>query len=133
MIIAKSVCKLKEAYKVTKYDIIIIIIGLLIFGNYFCFIRYSNNQFRKMEEVGVIDTAIIVREFTGAKRKLYFEYVFYVHYKKFNGFLQYSPSHGSISIGDSFLVKYLKEDPDNINRLLRNKDRTLIVVNRNTN
>lgn len=82
----------------------------------------------KLENEGILDTAVIVREFTGAKRKLYYEYVFDVNDKKYNGFLQYSPSHGSVEIGDSCLVKYLKDDPDEINKLLMHKDYKLMKI-----
>ncbi len=82
----------------------------------------------KLENEGKVDTAVIVREFTGAKRKLYYEYVFDVNDKKYNGFLKYSPSHGSVEIGDSCLVKYLKDDPDEINKLIMHKDYKLMKI-----
>lgn len=85
-------------------------------------------MYSKLEVSGITDTATIIREFTGAKRRLNFEYIFDVKGQRYNGFLQYSPSNGMLSIGDSFLVRYMPDNPDEINRLIENEDYSLIKV-----
>ncbi len=85
-------------------------------------------MYSKLEVSGITDTAAIIREFVGAKRRLNFEYIFDAKGQRYNGFLQYSPSNGMISIGDSFLIRYLPDDPDEINRLIENEDYSLIKV-----
>lgn len=106
-------------------NLIIIVAAILLFTYVFLFSKSQRREYSKLEAEGVTDTAIIVREFIGAKRKLYFEYIFFIDNEKYNGFLQYSPSNGTISIGDSFLVRYLPRDPDEINKLIQNKDHRL--------
>jgi hypothetical protein len=111
-----------------KFYVIIILIGLPLLIYVFFFSQKQSKLYSELDKEGIVDTAIVVRDFIGAKRKLYYEYVFYVNNKNYNGFLQYSPSCGSISIGDSFLVKYLPKEPDEINELIRGKDHQIIKV-----
>lgn len=68
------------------------------------------------------DTAFIVRNFIGAKRKSYYEYKFFVEGQEYNGFLNYSPSQGEVAVGVSFLVKYHIEQPEEINMLITEKN-----------
>jgi hypothetical protein len=97
------------------YYLFIIIIGIILITYLVFFSHDQKTQFKKLETQGIIDTAIVVRKFRGAKRKLYFEYVFVIDKDSYNGFLQYSPDYGTISIGDSILIKYLPSNPDDIN------------------
>jgi hypothetical protein len=111
-----------------KFYIVVIILSIPLIIYLILYSRDISSQFKKLDNEGALDTAVIVREFTGAKRKLYFEYVFYVENNKYNGFLQYSPSHGHVEVGDSILVKYLKENPDDINRLQTDKNYKLLRI-----
>lgn len=113
-----------------RFYAIVILLSIPLIYYLIRFYREESLQYEKMETNGILDTAIIVREFYGAKRKLYFEYVFYAGNKKCNGFLAYSPSFGSIEIGDSCLVLYLPEDPDEINELKIKENFELIKINR---
>lgn len=116
--------------RIGKFYFVVILIGIfLIIYIAISSISHKKQQ-SKLENQGITDTAIVIREFTGAKRKLYFEYVFSIEKEKFNGFLQYSPSYGSVSVGDSFLVRYLPSDPDEINELITGKDHCLNKINR---
>lgn len=111
-----------------KANLIGVLILFCILLGYIYFINDRRSKFNKLDNEGVLDTAIVVRKGYGAKGKLYYHYVWYVNNYKYEGSLQYSVNYGPVSIGDSFLVNYLKEDPDEINELVMNKDRTLIVV-----
>jgi len=98
---------------------------------YFIVFECSQSKlYKQLDKDGIIDTAVVVRDFIGAKRKLYFEYKFIVNGESLNGFLQYSPSHGNVLIGDSILVKYLPSQPDDINEVMTYKDYRLIKVKR---
>jgi hypothetical protein len=119
--------------KVVKFYIGVIIVSIPLIIYLISFSKDRRRQFHSLDKIGVIDTAVIVRDFYGAKRKQYYEYEFVINDKKFNGFLQYSPSHGSLSIGDSVLVKYLPDDPDEINKLIEKKDYSIIKTGRNIN
>lgn len=111
-----------------KIQLLIILVCLCMFLYIFFFMQQQNKLYKRLDKEGLYDTAVIVREFIGAKSKLYYEYVFFVNGKKCNGFIQYSPSQGSIAIGDSCLVKYLSEDPENVNELFQRNDYTLIKI-----
>jgi hypothetical protein len=119
--------------KKVKFYIRVIIVSIPITFYLVSFDKNISNQFHSLDKVGVIDTAVIVRDFYGAKRRLYYEYEFVVNDEKFNGFLQYSPSHGSLNIGDSVLVKYLPDNPDDINKLVEKNDYRVVKVRRNKN
>lgn len=106
--------------------------GFALFFYLFLFNRTQSKQIKRLEEEGILDTAIIIKQFIGTKRKLFFEYIFYVGNKQYNGFLHYSPSNGPINIGDSCLMKYLPTDPANYNQLLKNKY-TIVKIQQNTN
>jgi hypothetical protein len=114
--------------KSEKLYLIIILIGLPLLVYTFFFSQNQNKLHARLDKEGIVDTAVVVREFIGAKRKLYFEYVFYVDDNKFNGFLQYSPSQGQIVVGDSFLVRFLPDKPDEINKLLEDINYKLIRI-----
>ena len=114
--------------KSEKIHLIIVIIGLPLFIYLFFFSRNQNKLHSELEENGVVDTALIERKFIGAKRKLYYKYIFHVNKKLYDGFLQYSTSFGSITVGDSCLVKYLPKKPDEINVLIKSKDNQLIII-----
>ena len=114
--------------KSEKFYFIVILLSIPLIIYLVLFSNDSRSKFTKLETEGILDTAVIVREFTGAKRRLYFEYIFYVGEKKYNGFLQYSPSNGEVRVGDSCLVKYLKDDPGEINKLLMNADYKLMKI-----
>lgn len=106
--------------KSVKFYLTIIILAIPIIIYLVIFSRKNRILYDRMEQEGITDTAVIVREFTGAKGKLYFEYIFNTNGRSYNGFIQYSPSHGPVHIGDSFLVKYLPDDPDEVNKLIEN-------------
>lgn len=114
--------------KPEKFYFIVILLSIPLIIYLVLFSKDRRSQYTELETIGILDTAVIVREFTGAKRRLYFEYVFYVGENKYNGFLQYSPSNGAVKLGDSCLVKYLKDDPDEINKLLMDADYKLIKI-----
>ena len=107
---------------------VVILIGVLLVLYLVKFGNSRRKQYKNLELIGVVDTAVIVRDFIGAKRKLYYEYEFVVKQDTFNGFLQYSQSNGQISIGDSVLIKYLPENADEINRIMLNKDYRITVI-----
>lgn len=108
--------------------LIIIIIGIPLFIYLFVFSNNQKKLYRQLEKEGIVDTALIVRDFIGAKGKLYFEYQFKVDTQNCNGFLQYSPSHGDLIVGDSVLIKYLENDPDEINKILQKENYRLIKI-----
>lgn len=108
--------------------LIILLIGLPLLLYTFFFSKKISSQFSRLEDVGVVDTALVVRGFIGAKRTQYYEYVFKVEDNCYNGFLNYSPSYGPILVGDSCLVRYLLEDPDEINELMRDDDNQLMIL-----
>jgi hypothetical protein len=114
--------------RIEKFYIAVIILSIPLIIYLIIFSRESRSQFKKLDNEGILDTAVIIREFTGAKRRFYFEYVFDVGGNKYNGFLQYSPSYGPVEVGDSILVKYLKDNPDDINKLLTNTSHKLIKI-----
>ena len=119
--------------KEAKFYIVVIIVSIPLIIYLIRFYKKESRLFDRLENIGVVDTALIVRGVYGAKRTLYYEYQFFVNDKKFNGFHSYSPSNGPLNIGDSVLVKYLPEDPDEINRLILEKDYHIIKVGRNKN
>jgi hypothetical protein len=114
--------------KSEKFNFIIILLSIPLIIYLVLFSNDRRSQFKQLESEGILDTAVIVREFTVAKRRLYFEYIFYVDENKYNGFLQYSPSNGAVKVGDSCLVKYLKDDPNEINKLIMNADYKLMKI-----
>lgn len=112
---------------VRKY-LIIIIIGIPLFIYVFVFGNNQKKLFRQLEKEGIVDTAMIVRDFIGAKNKQYFEYQFIVDNEMKNGFIRYSPSHGDLKVGDSVLIKYLPNNPDDINEILQKTNKELIKI-----
>jgi hypothetical protein len=107
---------------------VLIIVGIFLIIYLFLFGKNRREQYKNLEFIGIVDTAVIVRDFIGAKRKLYYEYKFVVKMDTCNGFLQYSPSNGQISIGDSVLIKYLPENADEINKIEENNDYRIIKI-----
>jgi hypothetical protein len=107
---------------------VVIVVGILLILYLIKFGKSSSEQYKNLETIGIVDTAVIVRDFIGAKRRLYYEYEFDVKKDTFNGFLQYSPSNGQISIGDSVLIKYLPANADDINRIMTHKDYRIIKI-----
>jgi hypothetical protein len=105
---------------------VVIVVGIILVLYLTKIGKSSREQYKNLDTIGIVDTAIIVRDFFGAKRKLYYEYQFVVKKDTFNGFLQYSPSNGQISIGDSVLIKYLPENADDINKIMTHKDHRII-------
>ncbi len=103
-----------------------ICLPLLIY--FIVFSRSQSKLYKQLDKDGIIDTAVVVRDFIGAKRKLYYEYKFMVNGESLNGFLQYLPSHGNVLIGDSILVKYLPSQPDDFNEVITSKDYRLIKL-----
>lgn len=116
--------------KSVKFYSIVILLSIPLIIYLVLFSKDRKSQYLELETVGILDTAVIVREFTGAKRRLYFEYIFSVGENKYNGFIQYSPSNGTVKLGDSCLVKYLKDNPDEINKLLMNANYELMKINK---
>lgn len=116
-----------ENINIRRY-LIIIILGIPLILYVFIFSKNRNKLYKQLDKEGVVDTAIIVRDFIGAKSKLYFEYQFKVDNQFYNGFLQYSPSHGDLLVGDSVLIKYLPSDPDEINKILQKQNYKLIKI-----
>lgn len=114
-----------EKIKVRRY-LIVIILGIPLFLYVFIFSKNRNKLYNQLDSEGIVDTAVIVRDFIGAKGKLYFEYQFKVDNQNCNGFLQYSPSHGDLIVGDSVMIKYLASDPDEINKILQKENYRLI-------
>lgn len=109
--------------------VIIFIIGLPLLIYIFFFSNKQNRLHSRLESEGIVDTAVIVRDFIGAKRKQYFEYVFYgANNEKYNGFLQYSPSFGELEIGDSCIIKYLPENPDDVSEILKDENNIIRKV-----
>lgn len=117
--------------KSEKFYIVVILLSIPLIIYLVLFSKDRRSQYTELETEGILDTAVIVREFKGAKGMLYFEYIFYVGENKYNGFLQYSPSNGTVHVGDSCLVKYLKDDPDEINKLLEDTNYKLMKIKRN--
>jgi hypothetical protein len=106
----------------------VIVVGAVLVLYLLKFGKSRREQYKNLEVTGVVDSAVIIRDFIGAKRKLFYEYEFVVKQDTFNGFLQYSPSNGPITIGDSVLIKYLPENPDEINKIILNKDYRITVI-----
>jgi hypothetical protein len=109
-------------FGVKKSHIVILILGIIAFTLLFFFSRGESKKFAKLNTEGITDTAVIVREFIGAKNRLYFEYIFYAGKVKYNGFLCYSSGNGVVTIGDSVLIKYLPDEPENISKVIENED-----------
>jgi len=116
----------KKLLKKNRFTLIAGSISLPIIIYVIVFSCSQRKLHKEMDIHGLIDTAVIVRDFIGAKRKCYFEYKFSIDNRTYNGFLQYSPSNGPVSIGDTFLVKYLPSDPDNVNELIEDHSHKLI-------
>ncbi|MEZ4906065.1 MAG: hypothetical protein R2771_00050 [Saprospiraceae bacterium] len=110
-----------------KY-LIIIIIGIPLLLYMIVFNNKQGDLFEKLDKEGVIDTAVVVRDFVGAKGRQYFEYQFRADNKVYSGFLKYSPSYGDLHVNDSVLIKYLESDPDDINRVLQHKDKKVVKI-----
>jgi hypothetical protein len=123
----------KKSYKIRKFDIAILVICLAILSWFFANFLKGGQELERLPKEGITDTAIIVREFAGAKGNRFYEYVFFISGSKYNGFLGIQPNIGNISIGDSILIKYLPSDPDNINAALRYNNRKVVKVNSNEN
>jgi hypothetical protein len=118
----------KGVYKIGKIDIIILIISLGFLSLWLFYSIKGAREQNKLAIEGVNDTAIIVRKFVGSRGYLNFEYVFNVLDKKCNGFLLINTSIGDISVGDTILIKYLLENPDDANEVVRNKDKSVVKV-----
>lgn len=118
----------KGVYKIGKIDIIILIISLGFLSLWLFYSIKGAREQNKLAIEGVNDTAIIVRKFVGSRGYLNFEYVFNVLDKKCNGFLLINKSIGDISVGDTILIKYLLENPDDANEVVRNKDKSVVKV-----
>jgi hypothetical protein len=120
--------KSKDLLRKNRLTLILAAICLPFLIYFIVFSRSESKLYNQLDKAGIIDTAVVVRDFLGAKRKLYFEYEFTVNGQRLNGFLQYSPSHGDVLIGDSILVKYLPSKPDDINQVMTYKDYRLIKL-----
>ncbi len=107
---------------------VVIVFGILFILYLLKFGKSNREQYKSLETIGIVDTAVVVRDFIGAKRRLYYEYEFDVKQDTFNGFLLYSPSYGQISIGDSVLIKYLPENADDINKIMTHQDHRIIKL-----
>lgn len=107
--------------KKESFYFLVIIIGLPLFIYVFFHSKNQSKLYNQLNEESLTDTALIVRDFIGAKRKLYYEYTFNVEHKEYNGFIKYSPGFGSMEVGDKYIVEYLPEYPDDVNRLKRDK------------
>ena len=121
--------------KVNKYHrinlrkyAIIIALGIPLFLYVIIFSNKQDKQYAQLEKNGVVDTALIVRSFIGAKHKKYFEYQFKVKDQILNGFQQYSPSNGELKIGDLVLIEYLPSNPDEINRIIKKSNKKIIKI-----
>ncbi len=57
-------------------NLVIVIVALAILIYFFSFSQSRKRMYSKLESSGITDTATIIREFVGAKKRLYFEYVF---------------------------------------------------------
>lgn len=64
--------------KSEKFYIVVILLSIPLIIYLVLFSKDRRSQYTDLETEGILDTAVIVREFTGAKRRLYFEYIFYV-------------------------------------------------------
>lgn len=105
-----------------RSSLIVIILGFVLFVYLFYFNKKQGKLYGRLEYEGKIDTAVIIRDFIGAKGRLYYEYQFDLEKKTNNGFIKYSPSYGPLEIGDSILIEYLPEDPDEINEPLKEEN-----------
>ena len=114
--------------RIGKTNIVVILLSIALIIYLVLFSIEDTKLFKKLDNEGVMDTAVTVREFTGAKRKIYFEYVFDVGSNNYHGFLQYHPDYGPLEVGDSVLVKYLKDKPDDINKLMTDSNHKLIMI-----
>ncbi|MCF8380819.1 MAG: hypothetical protein K9H49_14700 [Bacteroidales bacterium] len=114
--------------KKERFYLLVIIIGLPLFIYVFFHSKNQSKLYNRLDTESMSDTAFIVRDFIGAKRKLYFEYTFKVEHEEYNGFIKYSPGFGSMEIGDKYLVEYLPEYPDDVNRIKRDKFNQLVKV-----
>lgn len=99
-----------------KINLIVVLCALCLIAFLIIFYKNDKKQMEKLESEGINNTAVIFRKHNGYKRTIYFEYRFLVDQKEYKGFINYSPSYGDISIGDSILVKYLPSDPSNFNK-----------------
>lgn len=115
--------------KQERIYILFLVIGLPLLAYVFLFSKKQDKQYRRLDNEGVVDTAVVVRDFIGAKRKQYYEYVFYGNNnEKYNGFIQYSPSFGELNVGDSCLIRYLPQEPDDINEILKDDKNKIIKI-----
>jgi hypothetical protein len=119
----------KGVLKIGRSDILILVICMMFLSVWFFYSIKGGQEFNKLTTDGVADTAVIVRRFIGAKGNLYFEYVFSIPDQRCNGYLLINSRIGDISVGDSILVKYLPENPDDANEVIKNEDKTVVKIN----
>jgi len=118
----------RSIYKIGKSDIAILVLCLGFLAVWLFYSVKGDQELKQLPTEGVADTAIIARKFVGSRGYLNFEYVFYVSDKKCNGFVLINSKIGDISVGDSILIKYLPENPDDANEVVRNKDKSVVKV-----
>lgn len=116
----------KRNSKSQKIALFIILSAFVIFLIHGFWLLSQEEKLLKSERQ---ETVAKVTEVYSSSRGRWVKFEFYVGGKTFSNSMKYLNIYGALEPGDKFKIVYAESDPS-VNRVLRNEDKSLIMISR---